>query len=66
MFNFTHLIIEAESENDVRLQPYKSTHKIQYFVEAYNGIYLSKNNFPLPKINQIPKIFILKKISNKV
>lgn len=65
MLNFTHLFIEAESENDARLQPYNSTHRIQYYVKAYNGIYLSRTMFPLLKIKLIPKIFILKKNINK-
>ncbi|CAF0720487.1 unnamed protein product [Brachionus calyciflorus] len=61
MLMYTHLLVEAESENDPRLEVYKSTHKIQYFVKAYNGIYFSPAKFPFVKIKLIPKIYILKK-----
>lgn len=62
MLNFSHLLIEAESDTDPRLQPYKSSHKILYFVKAYNGIYLSRTFVPMVKIKKVPKIFILKKL----
>lgn len=61
MLNFTHLLVEAESENDPKLAKYRQTHQIQHFVRAFNGVYLSPANFPMPKIRYIPKLFILKK-----
>lgn len=61
MLNFTHLLVEAESEQDPRLAYYKQSHRIQSFIRAFNGVYFSPANFPLLKIKTIPKVFILKR-----
>ena len=62
---FTHLLIEAECERDDRLAPFKQTHSILGFVNAYSGLHFSPTSFKFVKIPQIlqkPKIFILKKL----
>ena len=58
--NYTHLLVESESQDDPRLAYFKNTHKIIYFVKSFNGLFLSPSSFTF-KIKQIPKIFILKK-----
>lgn len=69
MLQFTHLLVEAESESDPRIKQYGSTHLIQYFASAFNGLDFSKsisNKYPfllsIPKFRYVPKIFILKRI----
>lgn len=65
---FTHLLIEAESENDIRIINFKNSHHIQAYISAYSGIEYYNGlsnwtfeNFPIIKILQKPKIYILKK-----
>jgi hypothetical protein len=58
---FTHLLIEAESEEDETLKPYKSTHHIQSFIRGFGGIYLNPFKFNSPIVRLSPKIAILKK-----
>jgi hypothetical protein len=64
MLQFTHLLIEADSETHSNLQPYNQTHTILSFVRAFNGIYLAPTSYKKilwPKIKFKPKIFILKR-----
>ena len=65
---FSHLLVEADSEIDPRLDHYKKSHTIQEIIRGYSGIEyyngLSTGMFqklPMIKIRQTPKIFILKK-----
>ena len=67
---FTHLLVEADSEQDPRLLPFKSSHRILDFVtgfsgiEYYNGLASSFfSQIPNIKIRLNPKIFILKKLA---
>ena len=63
--NFTHLLVEAGSESDATLVPFKFTHQILAFIEGYDGLTMNKfNNIPikLPTVRLTPKVFILKKI----
>ncbi len=65
---FSHLLIEADSEDDKRLDAFKKTHIIQHFVKGFDGIYYlptGNSPLPLPRIRKAPKIFILKKNVNK-
>ncbi len=67
---FTHLLVEADSEKDPRMLPFKSTHEILDFVtgfsgiEYYNGLATGVfSQIPNIKIRLSPKIFILKKLA---
>lgn len=68
---FTHLLIEAESDDDARVLYFKNSHTIQAYISAYKGIeyYNGISNwkykyFPIIKILQKPRIYILKKNSH--
>jgi hypothetical protein len=66
LLKFTHLLIEADSEEDNRLKPYKSSHHIQAFIKGFGGIYLNPFKFNSPIVRLSPKIFILKKNSPNI
>ena len=64
MHKFTHLLIDADSESHENLKPYKFTHTVQHFVKAYSGMYLAPTSYRRvmwPKINFLPKVYILKR-----
>lgn len=64
MHKFTHLLIEADNESHENLKPYKFTHSIQHFIRGFSNIYLAPTSYKRlmwPKINLMPKIYILKK-----
>ena len=61
LLRFTHLLIEADSEEDEKLKPYRSTHHIQAFIKGYGGIYLNPFKFNSPIVRLTPKIAILKR-----
>jgi len=61
LLRFTHLLIEADSEEDEKLKPYNTTHHIQALIKAYGGIYLNPFKFNSPIVRLTPKIAILKK-----
>jgi len=64
MLKYTHLLVEAESEDDEILIKYKPNFRIIHFVKGFNGLFLSPtsmNKIPLPKINLVPKIYIMRK-----
>lgn len=62
---FTHLLLEADSEDDKRLAPFKQSHRVHYFVRGYDGVHFiptNNNLLPIPRVKKSPKIFLLKKI----
>jgi alpha-1,6-mannosyltransferase len=68
LLRFTHLLVEAESEDDSRVASFKTSHTIQAKISAYGGIEFynglanwSFEKLPSIKVIQKPRIFILKK-----
>lgn len=61
--NYSHLLVEAESEYDSKLTLFKPSHSFQFYIESFNGISYPKSfkNLFVPKFKFAPKIFILKK-----
>lgn len=63
MLKFSHLLVEAESEDDEIIVRYKPNFRINHFVKGFNGIFFSPTSMsriPLPKLSLAPKIYILK------
>lgn len=65
---FTHLFIEANADNDIRLEPFKTTHKVMTVIkgfgglEYYNGLATGLfKKIPMISVRLNPKVYILKK-----
>lgn len=63
IFNYTHLFVEADSENDPRINSFNSTHSVLASILSYNGINYPKSarNLFFPVIKYAPKLYILRK-----
>ncbi len=64
ILQFTHLLVEADSENDMRLKNLKFSHQILYTVKAFDRIAFEKISkfIYMPAIKLSTKIFVLKKV----
>lgn len=61
LLEFSHLLIEAESESDPRLTVYGSTHDILYHASAFDRIDFTPRSPYWLTFKFRPRIFILKR-----
>lgn len=64
MYQFTHLIVEADSKFSPNLKPYMDTHDILDSVEAFHQTKFNLSVFPPIKIETRPALFLLKRKNN--
>lgn len=61
---FTHLIVEAKSKFSPNLKPYRDTHEIMDFIEAFHQISFDYFTIPPVKIKTKPVLYLLKRKEN--